>query len=122
MATTHVLGKDAVLTINGAVAKGVRSVTIDRTTNEFDATGFGHGIQSAIAIHRSWELTIEVIDKTLASALVNYEVSRTYFPVTVQDGFVSIASTFMVAGFSIEEPLDDAVSASFHLKQWGWTQ
>lgn len=114
-----VLGRECVFTVNGFTAESVRDVGVRRTTNEVDATGYGHTCRSTVVIHRTYELEIEVFDPDEVAALRSAESSETPITVTTQNGLVPVSERFTIHEISADESINDAVVARFTLRQWG---
>lgn len=112
------LGRNCVLTLNGQILAGVRDVTVSRRTTEVDATGYGHASHSTAVIHRSYELSVTVVRPSDAAKLRAAEVDGTAVTVTTSNGLRTFSADFVVAESTDDEPLNDAVVATFTLKQW----
>jgi hypothetical protein len=114
-----VLGRECVFRVNGFTLESVRDVGVRRTTNEVDATGYGHLCRSSVVIHRTYEIEVEVFDPTEVAALRSAEFSETPITVTTQNGLIPVSATFTIHEISADESIDDAVVARFTLRQWG---
>ncbi len=112
------LGRDCVFTLDGQILSGVSDVTVSRRTQEVEATGYGHGSQSTIVTHRTVELTVSVIKPADAAKLIAAEADGSVVTVTTTNGLRPLTADFIVCDSSTDEPLNDAVLATFTLKQW----
>ncbi len=114
-----VLGRECVFRVNGFTLESVRDVGVRRTTNEVDATGYGHQCKSSVVTHRTYEIEVEVFDPAEVAALRSAEFSETPITVTTQNGLIPVSATFTIHEISADESIDDAVVARFTLRQWG---
>jgi hypothetical protein len=112
------LGKNCVLTLDGQILSGVRDVSVQRRTTEIDATGYGHAAQSSVVVHRTYELVVSVFKPADAAKLRAAEVDGQVVTVTTTNGLREVSADFVVCDSSSDETLDDAVLATFTLKQW----
>jgi hypothetical protein len=112
------LGRACTFAVNGTVLPGVRDVAVRRTTNEVDATGYGHAAQSRVVIHRSYEIDVQVIDATDAGILSTAAANESVVAVTTTNGLMPLSKNFTVHETTADESLDDAVVATFVLRQW----
>jgi len=112
------LGRECVLTIDGVVLSGVRSVTPKRTVKTIEATGYGHTSESTIVTHRTWELEIEVVKRSDVDRLRAVEDSDGIVTVATSNGLRDVSGDFTVCECTAAEPVDEAVLAVFALKQW----
>lgn len=112
------LGRECVLTIDGVVLSGVRSVTPKRTVRTVDATGHNHTSESTIVTHRTWELEVEVVKRADVDRLRAVEDTDGIVTVVTSNGLRDVSADFTVCECSAAEPLDEAVLAVFTLKQW----
>ena len=114
-----VLGRECVFRVEGLTVESVRDVGVRRTTNEVDATGYGHSCRSSVVIHRTYEIDMEVLDPAEVSALRSAELSETPITVTTHNGLIPVSAMFTIHEISADESLNDAVVARFTLRQWG---
>jgi hypothetical protein len=114
-----VLGRECVFRVNGFTLESVRDVGVRRTTNEVDATGYGHLCRSSVVIHRTYEVEVEVFDPQDVAVLRSAEFSDTPIEVTTQNGLMPVLAQFTIHEISADESIDDAVVARFTLRQWG---
>lgn len=112
------LGRECVFALDGLILSGVRDVFVQRRTTEVDATGYGHSAQSTAVIHRTYELQVSVIKPADVAKLRDAEVDGKAVTVTTTNGLREVSADFVVAESSADEPLNDAVLATFTLKQW----
>ena len=112
------MGRACTFAVNGVVLPGVRDVAVRRTTNEVDATGYGHAAQSRVVIHRSYEIDVQVIDATDAGILSTAAANESVVAVTTTNGLMPLSKNFTVHETTADESLDDAVVATFVLRQW----
>ena len=117
--TIYRLGRACTFAVNGVVLPGVRDVAVRRTTNEVDATGYGHSMQSTVIIHRSYEIDVQVVDVNNAVVLHDAASSNSAVTVTTTNGLLPVSAHFTVHETTADESLDDAVVATFTLRQWG---
>lgn len=118
MTDRYRLGRDCVLQVEGVVLQGVRGVTPKRSVRTIDATGFGDTCESVIVTHRTWELEIEVVRADDAAILRRAEESDGLVTVVTSNGIRPVSADFTVLETTASEPLDDAVVATFTLRQW----
>jgi len=116
---TFRLGRQCVVRDNGITLESLRDVGVRRTTNEVDATGYGHQCKSSVVTHRTYEIEVEVFDPTEVAALRSAEFSETPITVTTQNGLIPVSARFTIHEISADESIDDAVVARFTLRQWG---
>jgi hypothetical protein len=130
-AITYVLGKDCVLTIDGAEVKGVSDVSVRETTTEIDASGFNGYGASTVVVGRTYEILFSVPDIAKARRLFakrytmgNVENSTFYLPqildVELTGGLFDISRPFTIHGIEGDEPLNDAVIPRFELREWNY--
>jgi hypothetical protein len=130
-AITYVLGKDCVLTIDGAEVKGVSDVSVRETTTEIDASGFNGYGASTVVVGRTYEILFSVPDIATARALLakrwrigNVGNSTFYLPqildVELTGGLFDISRPFTIHGIEGDEPLNDAVIPRFELREWNY--
>ncbi|NBW12516.1 MAG: hypothetical protein EBR82_31240 [Caulobacteraceae bacterium] len=112
------LGRDCVLEVDGLVLSGVRNVTPKRTAKKIEATGWGDQSESVIVTHRTWELEIEVVRADDADVLRSAEDRDGLVTVRTFNGLREISGDFTVLETTAPEGLDDAVVATFSLRQW----
>jgi hypothetical protein len=112
------LGRECVFTLDGQILSGVREVNVSRRTTEVDATGYGHAAQSTAVIHRTYEINIAVLKPSDAAKLRAAEVDGKAVTITTTNGLRTVSADFVVSDSTDDEPLDDAVLATFTLKQW----
>lgn len=113
------LGRACTFAVNGVVLAGVRDVAVRRTTNEVDATGYGHAMQSSVVIHRTYEIDVEVLDVNDAAILHAAASYNDAVTITTTLGLLPLSTVFTVHETTADESLDDAVVATFTLRQWG---
>jgi hypothetical protein len=113
------LGRACTFAVNGVVLTGVRDVAVRRTTNEVDATGYGHSMQSSVVIHRTYEIDVEVLDVSDADILHAAASFNSAVTITTTLGLLPLSTVFTVHETTADESLDDAVVATFTLRQWG---
>lgn len=113
------LGKDCTFALDGVILKGVREVGVRRITNELDATGFFHAMQSTIVLHRTYEIDVAVIVPADVVALQQAEAYGQVVTVTTTGGLRPLSANFVVCESTADESIDGAVVAMFVLKQWG---
>jgi len=113
------LGRECVLTINGVVVPGVKSVTPKRNVRTVEATGLNHSIESTIVTHRTWELEIEVVRPADVARLRAVEDANGLVTVQTFNGLREVSGDFTVCECTAPELLDEGVVAVFTLKQWG---
>lgn len=113
------LGRACTFAVNGTVLTGVRDVAVRRTTNEVDATGYGHSMQSSVVIHRTYEIDVEVLDVSDADILHGAASTNSAVTITTTLGLLPLSTVFTVHETTADESLDDAVVATFTLRQWG---
>ena len=130
-AITYVLGKDCVLTIDGADVKGVSDVSVRETTTEIDASGFNGYGASTVVVGRTYEILFSVPDIATARVLfakrwerVDAGNSTFYLPqildVELTGGLFDISRPFTIHGIDGDEPLNDAVIPRFELREWNY--
>lgn len=130
-AITYVLGKDCVLTIDGAEVKGVSDVSVRETTTEIDASGFNGYGASTVVVGRTYEILFSVPDIARARLLLakrwksgNVGNSTFYLPqildVELTGGLFDISRPFTIHGIEGDEPLNDAVIPRFELREWNY--
>ena len=130
-AITYVLGKDCVLTIDGAEVKGVSDVSVRETTTEIDASGFNGYGASTVVVGRTYEILFSVPDIAAARVLFakrwqrgNVGNSTFYLPqildVELTGGLFEISRPFTIHGIDGDEPLNDAVIPRFELREWNY--
>ena len=112
------LGRDCVLEVDGLVLFGVRNVTPKRTAKTIEATGYGDASESVIVTHRTWELEIEVVRADDAEVLRSAEDRDGLVTVRTSNGLREVSGDFTVLETTAPEGLDDAVVATFSLRQW----
>jgi hypothetical protein len=128
-AITYVLGKDCVLTIDGAEIKGVSDVSVRETTTEIDASAFNGFGTSTVVIGRTYEILFSVPDIDAARFLLSQRWKRGdvgnstfYLPqiidVELMGGLFDIMRPFTIHGIDGDEPLNDAVIPRFELREW----
>lgn len=113
------LGKDCTFAVDGQILKGVREVGVRRITNELDATGFFHAMQSTIVLHRTYEIDVAVLVPADVAVLQQAEASGQVVTVTTTNGLRPISADFVVCESTADESIDGAITAMFVLKQWG---
>lgn len=113
------LGRACTFSVNGTLLTRVRDVAVRRTTNEVDATGYGHSMQSSVVIHRTYEIDVEVLDVNDAEVLHAAASSNSAVTVTTAYGLLPVSAHFTVHETTADESLDDVVVATFTLRQWG---
>lgn len=130
-AITYVLGKDCVLTIDGAEVKGVSDVSVRETTTEIDASGFNGYGASTVVVGRTYEILFSFPDIAKARLLLaktwksgNVGNSTFYLPqildVELTGGLFDISRPFTIHGIEGDEPLNDAVIPRFELREWNY--
>ncbi len=112
------LGRECVLIVEGRVLSGVRNVTPKRTVRTIEATGYDDESESVIVTHRTWELEVEVVRADDADVLRAVEDSDGLVTVATSNGIREVTGDFTVLESTAAEPLDDAVVATFTLRQW----
>ena len=112
------LGRACTFSVDSVALTGVRDVAVRRTTNEVDATGYGHSARSSVVIHRTYEIDVEVLDVSDADILLAAAESNSVVTVTTTNGLMPLSKDFTIHESAADEPLDDAVVATFVLKQW----
>lgn len=118
-AEKFVLGRKCLFMVDGFTLESVRDVGVRRTTNEVDATGYGHLCRSSVVIHRTYEMEVEVFDTAEVAALRSAEFSDTPITVKTQNGLMPVSAKFTIHEISADEGINDAVIARFTLRQWG---
>lgn len=112
------LGRDCTFAVDGVILAGVREVTTKRTTTEVDLTGYQHASHSTLVTHRTWEIEVAALRPVDAQRLREAEARQRVVTVTTTNGLHELSADFTVCESSSSEPLDDAVVATFTLKQW----
>lgn len=112
------LGRACTFSVNGLILAGVRDVAIRRIVSEADATGYGHSAKSTAVIHRTYEIDVIVLKPADAERLRVVEAGNGVVTVTTTNGIREVSADFMVCESTADEPLDDAVVATFVLKEW----
>jgi len=118
-AEKFVLGRKCLFRVDGFTLESVRDVGVRRTTNEVDATGYGHLCRSSVVIHRTYEMEVEVFDTAEVAVLRSAEFSDTPITVKTQNGLMPVSAKFTIHEISADEGINDAVVARFTLRQWG---
>lgn len=113
------LGRACTFSVNGTLLTRVRDVAVRRTTNEVDATGYGHSMQSSVVIHRTYEIDVEVLDVNDAEVLHAAASGNSAVTVATAYGLLPVSAHFTVHETTADESLDDVVVATFTLRQWG---
>ena len=113
------LGRACTFSVNGTLLTRVRDVAVRRTTNEVDATGYGHSMQSSVVIHRTYEIDVEVLDVNDAEVLHLAASANSAVTITTTLGLLPLSTVFTVHETTADESLDDVVAATFTLRQWG---
>lgn len=112
------LGRDCTFALDGVILAGVREVATTRTTTEVDLTGYQHASRSTLITHRTWEIEVAAVKPADAQKLRDAEARHKVVTVTTTNGLHEVSADFVVAESASSEPLDDAVVATFTLKQW----
>lgn len=112
------LGRDCTFALDGVLLPSVREVSTKRTVEERDATGFNHQTKSTLVVRRTWEMDVAVLSPADAERLIAAEAYQKVVTVTTTNGLRPVSANFTVHECSADEPLDDAVVATFTLKQW----
>lgn len=112
------LGKACTFSVNGQILGGVRDVSVRRIASEVDATGYGHSAKSTAVIHRTYEIDVIVLKPSDVDKLRAVEAENGVITVTTTNGLREVSADFMVCESTADEPLDDAVIATFVLKEW----
>ena len=113
------LGRKCTFAVEGLILKGVREVGVRRITNELDATGFYHAMQSTVVLHRTFEIDVAVLVPADVVVLQAAEAAGQVVTVKTTNGLRPISADFMVCESTADESIDGAVVAMFVLKQWG---
>ena len=113
------LGCKCEFKVDGSTLESVRDVGVRRTTNEVDATGYGHECRSSVVIHRTYEIDVEVLDPSDVETLREAEDSDKSVRVTTTKGLIEVSENFTVHEVTADEGLNDVVIARFTLRQWG---
>jgi len=71
-----------------------------------------------VVVHRTYELVVSVFKPADAAKLRAAEVDGQVVTVTTTNGLREVSADFVVCDSSSDETLDDAVLATFTLKQW----
>lgn len=112
------LGRACTFTVDGQLLSGVRDVAVRRIVNEVDATGYGHSARSTAVVHRTYEIDVIVLKPADADVLRAVEAADGVVTVTTTNGIRPLSADFMVCESTADEPLDDAIFATFVLKEW----
>jgi len=113
------LGRKCTFSVGGTTLTSVRDVAVRWVTTEVDGTGFGHSSRSSVVTHRTWEIDIEVLSVTDADLLGAEIAAENRVLVTTTNGLATLSTYFRIHETTADEPLNDAVVATFTLKQWG---
>jgi len=113
------LGRECTFSVGGTTLTSVRDVAVRWVTSEVDGTGFGHSARSSVVTHRTWEIDIEVLSVTDANLLGTAISNESRVLVATTNGLATLSTYFRIHETTADEPLNDAVVATFTLKQWG---
>lgn len=108
-----VLGRETTVAVDGQAVPGVRSVSIDVGSTEFDFTPFGSRQTATVNTGYTVSMTIETIDDAFFTTASNLLVAGTACNV------VATGASFraVVSSVSVSQPLDDVQSFTITLKK-----
>lgn len=112
------LGRAAVFSVNGTVLSSVREIGVRRVTTEVDATGFGHSSRSSVITHRTYEIDVAVLSVPDVTIMQTAEANETPILVVMGFGHTTLSTYFRIHETTADEPLNDAVVATFALREW----
>ncbi len=108
-----VLGRDTTVSVNGTTVPGVRSVTIDVGSTEFDFTPYGSRQTVTVNTGYTVSMAIETINDSFFNTAASLMETGTACNV------VATGATFraVVSAISVNQPLDDVQSFTITLKK-----